>query len=125
MNQQKIMDQKFEDLEKRANETRMQLEELASANQSKLISSNINPQVSNEIRSMDSCTTRRNRSKANQMAVLSSEASSAPNTEAMKNALRSSKDFPYGTQGSKEKRFERINTRYRYQNAGPVKNYKL
>jgi len=32
MNQQKIMDQKFEDLEKRANETRMQLEELASAN---------------------------------------------------------------------------------------------
>ena len=43
MNQQKIMDQKFEDLEKRANETRMQLEELTAANKSKLIASNANP----------------------------------------------------------------------------------
>ena len=108
------MDQKFEDLEKRADETRVQLEELALANKSKLISSSVNPQVSNDIRSMDSCTTRRHGPRTNQIAIVSSEASSAPNTDAMKNALRSSKDFPSGSQGDEGQRFERINTRYRY-----------
>ena len=91
------MDQKFTVLERRELDAQQQLQELNSVYDSKLETSNANQLASNDIsKSMNSSTIRDNkRPSTNQVGILS-DASSMPGAAAAKNALRSSKDFPFG-----------------------------
>jgi len=64
---------------------------------------------------MNSSTIRDNKglTLSNQVGILS-DASSMPGAAPIKNTLRSSKDFPFGHGVQREKKFDRVNTRYKY-----------
>jgi len=71
--------------------------------------------ASNDIsKSMNSSTIRENKRPSTNQAVVFSDASSMPGAAPIKNALRSSKDFPFGYGAQREKKFDRVNTRYKY-----------
>ena len=115
MNNSKRMDQKFTELERRALDAQQQLLDMNSVYDSKLDTSAANHMASNDIsKSLNSSTIRENkRPSTNQVGFLS-DATDMPGAAPIKNTLRSSKDFPFTYGAQREKKFDRVNTRYKY-----------